>query len=345
MNHDTQLAHEFLFSFLAGKRRASLDQLNEVIHTLLQNRLDEKLIPAIRSAAKYVPMSAESLDRRIYRKFVQDHGLNAETKVVSSGQQYEIVVYLGLPSFFMLLGKFICRGAGVMDSEDGSVIEEASEFSDLMINDIVSFLSDYSGEGGLINAFTLAENLNGPEKQMANFFSHFSELFVLGHELGHVISDISDDLFPRSSFDEVTMHAIREAEIPQDWNLEQVSRNWSREFQADRIGLKIIQEQFDQMVRIANCLNGAAVFFLGCSLADFALHGNSNRVTKSHPPCLARLSALMGYCEPLSVRQRGFVLGLRDRVCSILKEMGSVKELPPLIAGSIPTHSELFGSE
>jgi hypothetical protein len=128
--------------------------------------------------------------------------------------------------------------------------------------------------------------LDNPHAYMSSAFLDGIELFIFGHELGHVIGGHLET--PRFASQRVGPTEV-----------ERINPDWQMEFEADRIGCDLAMRAMrESEVQDSIAFTGIDLFFSAMQLVDRALsvllHGEVVDAPESptHPPTIARRDAL-----------------------------------------------------
>jgi hypothetical protein len=224
------------------------------------------------------------------------HDINARTVLIPGSTEHLVLFDHGLFVFALLLAKAIAQAFPIRDGQNGQgdqiILDLSREaiVGNITENPAVSrrFIQALSG-------YIMGRPSNAPQYFTTPFYTHISqfminslELFILGHEYGHVIAGHLSAETPTAAL------------LPDAANsAEAVEYSWKQEYEADFYGevLSIVamNEKFkDAGDAMKFKYAGSELFFGAVDAVDRAIstiaygHDRSRRASFTHPPSSQR---------------------------------------------------------
>lgn len=231
--------------------------------------------------------------------------LNAMAIRVPQSTDYLIAFQHGVFGFANLLTKAFAASLPEPDSKrEGYVgftyeiekVEEGWNLVDEPLRRLVDFLGGYlvSGHPHAAEQYYLGQ----PAAIWASILREAFELFIFGHELGHIVAGHLD----RDLVAKVTVGEI---------DIEQLNPDWRMEFEADAIGARLTMIAMrDMEMDETVAFGGIDLFFSAIELVDRALSTlvfgevREAAVSHSHPPAAQRRKALREGVRRLADQKR-----------------------------------------
>ena len=221
--------------------------------------------------------------------------VNALTLGLPGHEDYVIAFEDGLFTFALLLGKVVAQAfpyqieaaGGIRFSTESKDISEIIESNPSVVQRFIEAVTAYTiyGKPGRAPTYILQDRY---QSAVSSMLTSALELFVLGHEFGHIL------------LGHLTSAKRRASVLPSgESDAEEVMYDWAQEYQADYIGAVLTVRAKQQLEKLDLALSfwGTDLFFSGMEVMDKAVSllrfGDETRIQLgSHPPHAERRSFL-----------------------------------------------------
>ena len=267
------------------------------------------------------------------------HDINARTVLIPGSTEHLVLFDRGLFTFALLLAKAIAQAFPIRDGQDDQIIVDLSR--EAIAGHIAQNPNVSTRFIQALGGYIMGRPSKAPQYFATPFYNYISEfmissleLFILGHEYGHVVAG------------HLTAEAPTAALLPDAADsAEAVEYSWKQEYEADFYGevLSIVamNKRFkDASDAIKFKYAGSELFFGAVDTVDRAIstiaygHDKSRRVSFSHPPSSQRR---------LNIRQSLPEIMRSEHVASAV-EMGEILEdaMEVLWQAAMPTFLNVY---
>ncbi len=283
----------------------------ELDDSVLQDMLD-KLLPHVAGRLRTRP---HDLNAKLEIHISEEQIINGCTYPEDDGEGFTIEIAWGLLIFFHKIIKLFVSRMSVRD--DDEIIEETRISEEHMLETSRRLLNGFF-DGTIFNLPSIPlSNLTKSQILLSGYLLYFAELFVVGHELGHIIINTDLEKAKREILIASASTEERNRTFLDDIGIEETKkeiamRRWPRELAADMIGLQLCMQLYDDFIGRMVIRASAGLIFITMILLEnfhkkskgsdywidiYRYHNMPNHNEMNHPPTCLRLEFLQAYID------------------------------------------------
>lgn len=309
------------------------DRLVQHLEVFITHVVQDTVPPLARLFARRMKLEPQSVQKMLPGVTI------THDPIINCGLEKGMIhLYSGLVVFLMHLGKVYSKRTTFVDSGKHAVEPVSIEDTGLAVR---SLLEVFWRERATVQMPGEFENLQKTQAEFADYLFRIAMSFIFGHELGHLVMQVSKALEPELTFGLGITKTLPALQIA-GTSAGQWRQDWAEEIAADLIGLQFAEDlwfeknpsrsqgEVEPGRSLPNLVSsdpaaayaGMTMFFVGFDLLE--QYGHAKRHCElpgpSHPPAVLRLARLMQY---ITEKRDSSVIKRVETYKNILRDISS----------------------